>query len=177
MRISSRLSAALGAALLLAAGARPLHAQRPVHVAPNAPADRPVSATMVCQLAAMEAAAAPYVDEARATYPAARKRFVAGLPPRHTFFVVTRLRDARGRQEQVFVVADSIGGGRIAGRIWSRIAVVEGYQLGQPIVVPEAELVDWMIARPDGAEEGNVVGRFLDTYRPTSNCPEPSRAG
>lgn len=131
---------------------------------------------MVCQLAAMDRAQAPFVAQARATYPAARERFLAGLPPRHTFFVVTRLRDARGRQEQVFVAADSIRDGRIAGRIWSRVGIVEGYRLGQPIDVPEAELLDWMIARPDGSEEGNVVGKFLDTYTPPSHCPEPSRA-
>jgi hypothetical protein len=26
----------------------------------------------------------------------------------------------------------------------------------------ESELVDWLISRPDGSEEGNVVGKFLD---------------
>ena len=37
---------------------------------------------------------------------------------------------------------------------------------GDPVTVKEAELVDWMIARPDGSEEGNVVGKFLDTWKP-----------
>jgi hypothetical protein len=32
--------------------------------------------------------------------------------------------------------------------------------------VSEAELLDWLITKPDGSEEGNVVGKFLDTYRP-----------
>jgi hypothetical protein len=27
-------------------------------------------------------------------------------------------------------------------------------------------LLDWLITRPDGTEEGNVVGKFIDTYRP-----------
>jgi hypothetical protein len=29
-----------------------------------------------------------------------------------------------------------------------------------------------MIAKPDGSEEGNVVGKFLDTYRPPATCGE-----
>ncbi len=30
----------------------------------------------------------------------------------------------------------------------------------------EDELLDWLISKPDGSEEGNVVGKFLDTYGP-----------
>jgi hypothetical protein len=29
-----------------------------------------------------------------------------------------------------------------------------------------------MISRPDGTEEGNVVGKFLDTYRPPATCTD-----
>ena len=28
------------------------------------------------------------------------------------------------------------------------------------------EVLDWTISKPDGTEEGNFVGKFLDTYRP-----------
>ena len=42
--------------------------------------------------------------------------------------------------------------------------VVSGYAYKQPYSFPESELVDWLIAKPDGSEEGNVVGKFLDTY-------------
>jgi hypothetical protein len=144
--------------------------QRPAQVAPNAPPDNPVSAVLKCQLAAMYRAVAPYVAQARATYPAARDRFQAGLPPRHTFFVTTRLRDAQGREEQVFVAVDSVRGQTVSGRIWSQIGVVSGFRLGQPYTFADTELVDWMVARPDGSEEGNVVGKFLDTYTPPAEC-------
>lgn len=29
---------------------------------------------------------------------------------------------------------------------------------------PETDMLDWPITRPDGTEEGNFVGKFLDTY-------------
>ena len=56
----------------------------------------------------LERAMQPYIDRARASYPAARGRFLAGLPRGYDFFVTVRLRDAQGRWEQVFVSVDRI---------------------------------------------------------------------
>jgi hypothetical protein len=142
-----------------------LAAQDP-YGAPNAPADQPLTAVSEPQAMRMFFAMEPYVAHARASWPDARRRFLAGLPYRHTFFVTTRLRDAGGRIEQAFIAVDSVSRGQVYGRIWSQILVAEGYRLGQPYHFPESDLIDWMIARPDGTVEGNVVGRFLDTYQP-----------
>ena len=30
----------------------------------------------------------------------------------------------------------------------------------------ESDVLDWTISKPDGTEEGNFVGKFLDTYKP-----------
>jgi len=165
-----------GALPLICLGAlsSPALGQRPVEVAPNAPKDQPVNAAMKCQLRLIFEAIAPYVAQARKTYPAARERFLRGLPPRHTMFVSTRLVDSTGRVEQVFVAVDSIRGRTIAGRIWSDIHVVSGYAMRQPYTFSDSALVDWTIARPDGTEEGNVVGKFLDTYRPPTTCTDPA---
>lgn len=157
-------------AALLALAARTAGAQRPIDLPPNAPVDRPKSVNASCLLDAMHQAMAPYVAQARASYPAARERFRAGLPPGHTFFVTTRLHDAGGREEQVFVVVDSITNGTIAGRIASQINTVRGFRYGQAYTLPEEALVDWMVSRPDGSEEGNVVGKFLDNYTPPRTC-------
>lgn len=157
-------------AAVVAWAARTADAQSSTGLPPNAPEDKPKSVSDTCLLDAMHQAMAPYIARARATYPAARERFRAGLPPGHTFFVTTRLHDAAGREEQVFVVVDSITSGMIAGRIASTINVVRGYRYGEPYTFPEAELVDWMVSRPDGSEEGNVVGNFLDSYTPPRTC-------
>jgi len=170
MRLCS-LRLALAAALVAILG-RPASAQ----LAPNAPKDRPVNAALKCQLDAMYRAIAPLSAAARASFPAARQRFAAGLPPGHSLFATTRLHDADGREEQIFVMVDSITGppnaGRIVGRIWSPVQLVRGYVYRQRVTFDVAELVDWMIARPDGTEEGNEVGKFLDTYRPPTSCTE-----
>ena len=167
-RRSIRHSILAGAAAV-ALGALPAAAQRPVELSPDAPPDRPQGAHE-CQWHAALLAMKPYEDQARATWPDARRRFLAGLPDRHTMFVTTRLRDDRGKQEQVFVVVDSIAGTRIVGRIWSQVLLVRGFQLGGRHELDESALVDWMVARPDGTEEGNVVGKFLDGWTPPPTC-------
>jgi len=140
------------------------------HLAPNAPSDSPVQTTQQCVWQAMDRAMQPYIAQARATWPQARQRYLAGLPPRHSFFVTTLLVDKQDRREQVFVAVDSIRDGRISGRIWNRVDVVRGFNLGDSYTFPESDLRDWMIAKPDGTEEGNFVGKFLDGYEPPRTC-------
>ena len=108
----------------------------------------------------------PYVAQARATYPQAKARFLKGLPANESFFLTTRLRDTTGLREQVFIVVDSIKGSTVYGRIWSQVMLVRTYHLREPYSFPESELLDWLITKPDGTEEGNFVGKFLDTYQP-----------
>jgi hypothetical protein len=144
--------------IFLSSGAA--HADGPV-LAPNAPQDRP---GVHSSQQRFEAAIAPYVARAKASYPEAKKRFLAGLPPRHYFFITTRLTDKQGRVEQVFIAVSNIREGTVTGRIWSKIMFVEGYRHGDTITFDEAGMIDWLITRPDGSEEGNVVGKFLDTY-------------
>jgi hypothetical protein len=91
---------------------------------------------------------------------------LAGLPAGQSFFVTTRIHDRHGRLEQVFVAVHEISDSVIGGLIWSEIGVVEGYALGQPYSFEESKLLDWLIAHPDGSEEGNFVGKFLDSYEP-----------
>jgi hypothetical protein len=162
------------AAFVSAFASSAAHAQRPVEVAPNAPLDRPFTSTLRCQLEVLKRAIAPLSAAGRASFPAARARFERGLPPHQSFFVSTWLHDSAGREELVFVAVDSITGAqgavRIAGRIFSPVDVVRGYVYRQPYTFRGADLVDWMIARPDGSEEGNGVGKFMDTYVPPPTC-------
>jgi hypothetical protein len=109
----------------------------------------------------------PYMAKGRATYPAAKKRYLAGLPRGYTFTVRKHLADlGGGRNEEVFVYVDSIKGGKVYGRIASELSAVRSYRQGQRISFPESEVLDWTIIHPDGSEEGNYVGKFIDTYKP-----------
>lgn len=44
---------------------------------------------------------------------------------------------------------------------------LKSYLHGKLYVFPESEVVDWTILSPDGKEEGNFVGKFLDEYYKT----------
>jgi hypothetical protein len=134
-------------------------------IAPNAPADKPQPVKSAEQKA-LDEAIKPYVEKARKTYPEAKKRFLAGLPPKHVFFVTTRLHDDAGHWEQVFIEVKEIKDGIIKGLIASDIETVSGYKAGDKYSLPETELMDWTVSKPDGTEEGNFVGNFLDTYKP-----------
>ena len=155
------LSAAVGVAAQQQQG-------KDVHVAPNAPKDDPVTA-MDEELRKIEEALKPHIKKAKETYPDARRRFLAGLPPKHSFFITTRLRDDEGRFEQVFIAVREIKDGVVRGLIWNDINLVKGYKHGDAYKFPESEVLDWTISKPDGTEEGNFIGKFFDSLREKQN--------
>jgi len=152
--------------LLIGILALTLGAVNAQELAPNAPTDKPVSAT-AATASELEKAIAPHMAEARKTYPNARKRFLAGLPEKHHFFVTTRIKDPDGKFEQVFIYVASIDDAKktVTGRISNQLRVVRTFKSNQTISFPEAEVLDWMVARPDGTEEGNYIGKFIDEYQ------------
>jgi uncharacterized protein YegJ (DUF2314 family) len=133
-------------------------------LAPNAPADVEHHADGRAELEAMYTAIAPSIAQARRTYPAARARYLAGLPPHHVFFVTVRLKDGQRNEELVFLLVKKIANGQVSGIIANHIGSVRGYQQGQLLTLPEAEVIDWLISKPDGSEEGNLVGKYLDAH-------------
>ena len=136
-------------------------------LSPSAPQDQPVDAKGTAEAEEYRAAIAPYVEKGQKTYPEAKQRYLAGLPAGHNFFAVTNLRDGSGTSEQVFIAVANINGDRVTGRIATDILGVKGFKNGDPYTFPESELVDWLITHPDGSEEGNVVGKFLDEWQKT----------
>jgi len=61
---------------------------------------------------------------------------------------------------------ESIRNGKITGTINSHVDVLSSYKTDQRITFPESDITNWLILRPDGVEEGNYVGKFLDHYKP-----------
>jgi hypothetical protein len=135
----------------------------------SAPEDRPVHVEGQDAAARLQKAIAPAIEQARASYPQARDRYLAGLPAGERFFVTCVLRDGRGHFEQVFVLVEGIQGAAISGRIASDILGVEGFQSGQHIELEESEIVDWTISKADGSEEGNFVGKTIDALQAESH--------
>jgi len=139
-------------------------------LAPNAPSDRTIVSKTTSDLEAQHAELEPCVTTARATWRQVKQRYLAGLPQGHVLSVTVRLHDARGKEEQAFLVVDRLRGTRIEGRIANEIQLVEGFKYGQHHEVDELDIIDWTISLPDGSEEGNLVGKHLETGTP---CPTP----
>jgi uncharacterized protein YegJ (DUF2314 family) len=121
------------------------------------------------QQAEMDRLAAPYVAKSRATYPAAKKRFLAGLPPGYKFLVMLRFfqRDERTGKttgEDMLVQVQRIENGRIYGRLANAPVVVRSVKYGDSVSRPEREITNWIIEHPDRSEEGNFVGKFLEKH-------------
>jgi hypothetical protein len=111
----------------------------------------------------------PYIDHARETYPDAKARWQKGLPPGYAFFVTTPFHHSDQDIEMVFVRVASIADDRVNGVIASA-PIGPGFREGQQYEFDERALVDWTITDPNGAEEGNFVGKFLDRYQ--GQCPQ-----
>lgn len=133
---------------------------------PKTPKDKPVHAEGAEEMTDTERAIQPYVAKARKTYPVAKKRFLSGLPPKYLFSLTTKLWDrSHTRFEVVFVVADQIKNGTVTGHLATHTKQPVGYNFGDQISFPESQVMDWTIVHADGTEEGNVVGKFMDTYQ------------
>jgi hypothetical protein len=153
--------------LALSTGCRREQPAPPLPVlAQNAPSDNVVP----MKAKELQAAVLPLIEQARRTYPDAKRRFLTGLPPGDAFFVVALVRDDRGKGEQLFIAVSTIANGRITGRIANEVLALSGYKVGDVYTFPESELRDWVISRKDGSEEGNLVGKFLDEWQKTHNA-------
>lgn len=131
-------------------------------LAPNAPADAPVIADKAKQNEIIQAIQ-PCIAKARETFPEVKQRYLEGKLLGSMFSVTTLLHDNAGHQEAIFIVVRSMQGGRIYGAIADRVDLVLGYKLGDPYELPESAILDWTISKPDCTEDGNCIGRLLDS--------------
>lgn len=161
----------LGALMLLCsavviaqAGRNPPPSPTPQPAPATPPQDQTFSVN-ADEMQKLEEAMKPHIEQARKSYPEARARYLAGLPAKHAFYVTTRLHDKQGHFEQVFIAVREIKGETIKGVIASEVEFITDYRRGESYSFPEAELIDWTIVKPDGTEEGNFVGKFLDEYQ------------
>ena len=137
----------------------------------GAPPDKPQTIHPGKESEAYERAIAPYVAKARASYPAAKKRFLRGLPPGYTFTVYLSVYQSADKShkeawEDLYVIVGAIKDGKVYGRINNRPLRLTKYRLGDPVRFPESRIMNWVVLRPDGSEEANELGNFIDHWKP-----------
>ena len=134
-------------------------------ISENAPTDKPHNLKGKKQLEEYEDLISPYVAKAQKTLPKAKRKYLKGLEDGQGFFLTTRIYDNLGNCEQIFVRVTAWDNKQVSGTIANPLDVVTGFSFGQLITFPESDIMDWLITHADGSEEGNYVGKFLDTLR------------
>jgi len=137
---------------------------------PTPPPDRPSEVT-ADEIKQFEESLKPYIEKARQTYPDAKKRYLAGLPKGQWFSLTTKIYDEQGRFESVFIAVREIKDGVVKGVIASEMNLVTKYKLGEAYSFAEKDLLDWTISHPDGTEEGNFVGKYIESLQK----PQPTQ--
>ncbi|MBD2723195.1 hypothetical protein [Hymenobacter armeniacus] len=115
-----------------------------------------------------ETALADPVREALRTLPQAKKKFLAGLPTGDQFLLSVRVvaTDTSFRQASARVLGWH-------GNTVQALLLPDAASPAEPVPVsfPETAVVDWTLLRASGREEGNYVGRYIDTSRQLENLP------
>ena len=106
----------------------------------------------------------PYVTKAQQSYPSARERFNSGALSNYSFFVTVLLNSPKG-EEMAFFKVEKIEDEKITGILSTRLQLLDSFAYGQRYTLPESDVIDWTITSPSGLEEGNFVGKFLDSQR------------
>lgn len=130
----------------------------------GAPVDRPVKVTDQATKNKLEEALKPIIEQSRKSLPEAKERYLKGLHPDETLFVTTRLTDPDGQFEQVFVKVNDWKDDLVQGKLSSSVSL-KTHKQGDPLEVKEADIIDWTISHPDGTEEGNALGKFIDNWK------------
>jgi hypothetical protein len=119
-------------------------------------------------------AIAPYIAAAVSTYGNAKKQFLAGLPRKDAFYVSARVSRVTGVYVLAIVKVTKIdeSKGLISGRVQNDVGGHTGYRKYDDISIPESEVIDWRIARSDGSDEGDFVGKFIASLDPDTNVAE-----
>ncbi|MBL8741577.1 MAG: hypothetical protein JNK04_10800 [Myxococcales bacterium] len=126
-------------------------------LASNAPADQVVSTDPRA-----DAEYQRLVQKARAELPDIRKRFQGGLPQNHHLFITTVVRGTDSA-EQLFVSVRDWSNAEVVDGLIASQPHTPGYAAGDVIKVALADVIDWTISRPDGSEEGNALGKYLES--------------
>lgn len=111
------------------------------------------------------------LKEARRTLGQARQRYQRGLPA-GSFYLTARVLNESATPEPVLVRVAAWQGSRISGHIVRATADGGAVIATAPIEFEEPDVLDWLVLRPNGAEEGNYLGKFLELQDRLAALPE-----
>jgi hypothetical protein len=99
--------------------------------------------------------------EAKRTLPQLRQRYQRGLPTGTTCYLTATVLNESATPELLVVEVATWQAGQVTGRIM-RLSPEGRAIAGTAVNFEEAAILDWLILRPNGMEEGNFIGKYLD---------------
>jgi hypothetical protein len=94
------------------------------------------------------------VEQARAAFPEAKRRFLEGFPEGYELRVTAGFTDSAGRAVGNLIIVDTIENGRITGH-WCECIARQPSDTKDVYTFSEDDVIDWVIQRPNGVIEGN----------------------
>lgn len=114
----------------------------------------------------MEKLIAPYIEKARATFPAVKKKYIAGdyVREKRELDVQIELTDKDGDREMVFVMVTQCLGNRFQGIVTNEIQLLKEFKKGDEVSFTQDQVKNWVVVDSLGNEEGNYVGKAIEAF-------------
>lgn len=114
----------------------------------------------------MEKLIAPYMEKAKSTFPAVKKKYIAGdyVREKRQLDVQIELADKDGMKEMVFVHVTQCLGNRFQGIIVNEIQLFKEYKKGDEVSFTQDQVKNWVVVDSLGNEEGNFVGKAIEAF-------------
>ena len=109
---------------------------------------------------------APYIEKAKATFPAVKKKYIAGdyVREKRVLDVQINLVDKDGTKEMVFVFVTQCLGDRFQGIVTNEIQLLKEYKKGDEVSFTQDQIRNWVVVDSLGNEEGNFVGKAIEAF-------------
>ncbi|MBO7413496.1 MAG: DUF2314 domain-containing protein [Fibrobacter sp.] len=114
----------------------------------------------------MEKLIAPYIEKAKATFPAVKKKYIAGdyVRENRQLDVQIEFADKGGTKEMVFVHVTQCLGNRFQGIIVNEIQLLKEFKKGDEVSFTQDQVKNWVVVDSLGNEEGNFVGKAIEAF-------------
>ena len=110
-----------------------------------------------------EAMIAPCIAMTKKALPDVKKNYVGRQLQGDALYVTVRLYDPNGKKEALHLQVATWEGAAIRGKINETPRALKTYHRGQTIEVKETDVLDWTFLKPDGTEDGNLIGRQIES--------------
>ena len=103
-------------------------------------------------------------QRAMSEMPGVKQRFGGGLRPGEVLFMKYGFPTPDGDREFMWFAVTGWSGPMLAGQLANEPRQIPSLRLGQEVSIPEVDVFDWMVQRPDGGHDGGYTSDVAMRY-------------